>query len=123
MSDRPGDSTATFLPKSESIGILQSSKIKLHVELPRIPSLSSFFPKDKPSVGFGTRKALIPLCFRLLSVVANTTVASDSNPFVIQALVPFKIKPSLCSTPVVLAAPASLPFPTKAQKNCMKINC
>ena len=25
-----------------------------------IPSLSSFFPRDNPGVGFGTRKALIP---------------------------------------------------------------
>lgn len=38
-----------------------------------MPSLSSFFPSDKPGVPLGTIKALIPLCFLALSVVANTT--------------------------------------------------
>lgn len=62
-------------------------------------------------MGFGTRKALMPLCFLLLSVVAKTTQASDSYPLVIHALVPlsFQLLPELIA--VVEAAPASLPFP------------
>jgi len=38
----PGD------PSKLSFGIAQSSKIKLQVEDPRIPNLSSFLPSDKP---------------------------------------------------------------------------
>ena len=60
-------------PNKFSFGILQSSKITLLVAEALIPSLSSFFPRLSPSVGFGTMKALIPLCFLDLSVVANTT--------------------------------------------------
>lgn len=58
--------------------MIQSSKIRLHVELALMPSLSSFFPNDKPSLGFFTINALIPLCFNDLSVVAKTTVAFAS---------------------------------------------
>ena len=47
-------------PNKLSFGILQSSKIKLHVEEAFIPNLSSFFPKLSPGVGIGTKKALIP---------------------------------------------------------------
>ena len=60
-------------PNKFSFGILQSSKITLLVAEALIPSLSSFFPRLSPSVGLGTMKALIPLCFLDLSVVANTT--------------------------------------------------
>jgi len=35
-------------PNILSFGISQSSKIKLQVDEARIPSLSSFFPSDKP---------------------------------------------------------------------------
>lgn len=94
-----------------SCGILQSSNIKLQVDDPRIPNLSSFFPKERPAVGLGTTKAEIPLCFRDLSVVAKTTVASDSYPLVIHALVPFNFQPFGVATAVVEAAPASLPLP------------
>ena len=37
------------LPNKLSLGISQSSKIKLQVEDPRIPNLSSFFPSDRPT--------------------------------------------------------------------------
>jgi hypothetical protein len=67
-----------FLPRRFSLGIRQSSNIRLHVELALIPNLSSFFPNDKPSVGFFTINALIPLCLSDLSVVAKTTTASAS---------------------------------------------
>ena len=83
------------------------------MEEPRIPNLSSFLPKESPCVGLGTTKAEIPLCLSDLSVVAKTTVASDSYPFVIQALVPFNFHPPDDFTAVVDAAPASLPFPNK----------
>ena len=66
------------LPSRFSAGISQSSKIKLQVDDPRIPNLSSFLPSERPSTGLGTMKAEIPLCFKDLSVVANTTDASDS---------------------------------------------
>ena len=56
----------------------QFSKISKQVEEALIPNLSSFFPRLSPSVGLGTMNALIPLCFFDLSVVANTTAASDS---------------------------------------------
>jgi hypothetical protein len=54
-----------------------------------------------------TINALIPLCFKALSVVANITAACDSYAFVIHDLVPFKIHESLTSFEVVDAAPAS----------------
>lgn len=66
------------LPSIFSLGIEQSSKMRLHVEEPRMPSLSSFLPNESPGVGLGTTKAEIPLCLSDLSVVAKTTVASDS---------------------------------------------
>ena len=72
-------------PNKFSFGILQSSKITLLVAEALIPSLSSFFPRLSPSVGFGTMKALIPLCFLDLSVVANTTTPDAWYEFVIQA--------------------------------------
>ena len=98
-------------PSKFSFGIRQLSKIKFAVELPRIPSLSSFLPRLKPGVPFSTMNALIPLCFKLLSVVAKTTAQSASCAFVIQHFSPFNIQASPSSRAVVLAAPASLPFP------------
>lgn len=65
-------------PSKFSFGIIQSSNIRLHVELPLIPNLSSLLPNDKPSVGFLTINALMPLCLSDLSAVAKTTPASDS---------------------------------------------
>ena len=54
----------------------------LEVEDARIPSLSSFFPKDNPGASLGTMNALMPLCFLLLSVVAKTTKQSaERNAF------------------------------------------
>lgn len=47
-------------PSRLSLGIRQSSNIRLAVEEARIPSLSSFFPSDSPAVGMGTRNALMP---------------------------------------------------------------
>jgi hypothetical protein len=41
-----------------------------------MPNLSSFLPNDSPGVPLGTMKALMPLCFLDLSVVANTTKPS-----------------------------------------------
>lgn len=52
-----------------------------------------------------------PLCFKLLSVVANTTPYFASHELVIHALLPFSTKWSSFSTATVDAAPASLPFP------------
>lgn len=98
-------------PRIFSFGISQSSNIREQVEDPLIPNLSSFFPNSNPFIGFGTRKAEIPLCFKLLSVVAKTTDAVLSYPFVIQHLVPFKIHLSPPSLAVVDAAPASDPLP------------
>lgn len=94
-----------------SLGISQSSKIKEQVDDPLIPNLSSFFPSSKPLIGFGNTKADIPLCFKLLSVVAKTIAALLSYPFVIQHLVPFRIHLSPPSLAVVEAAPASEPLP------------
>lgn len=89
----------------------QSSKIRLQVDEPRMPSLSSFFPSERPAVGLGTMNAEIPLCFSDLSVVAKTTVASLSYPLVIHDFVPFNFQPPAEVTAVVDAAPASLPLP------------
>lgn len=47
-------------PSRFSLGIRQSSNIRLAVEEARMPSLSSFFPRDSPAVGIGTRNALMP---------------------------------------------------------------
>jgi hypothetical protein len=47
-------------PSRFSLGIRQSSKMRLAVEEARMPSLSSFLPSVSPGVGMGTRKALIP---------------------------------------------------------------
>lgn len=123
----------------------QSSMMTLEVEDARIPNLSSFLPKDNPGASLGTIKALIPLCFLLLSVVAKTTkqpaeksqslkkvvlfvqfypicpiLSHLSSPWcalVIQALVPFTIQLSPSSLATVEAAPASLPFPGSVKQN------
>lgn len=47
-------------PSKLALGIRQSSNIRLAVEEARMPSLSSFFPRDSPAVGIGTRNALMP---------------------------------------------------------------
>lgn len=47
-------------PSKFASGIRQSSRIRFAVDDARIPSLSSFFPSDRPGWGIGTRKALIP---------------------------------------------------------------
>ena len=49
--------------------------ITLEVDEALIPNLSSFLPNDNPGASLGTMKALIPLCFLALSVVAKTTKA------------------------------------------------
>ena len=53
----------------------------------------------------------VPLCFKFLSVLANTIAALASWALVTQALLPFTIYSSPFSTAVVLVAPASLPLP------------
>mmetsp|Transcript_1151 Transcript_1151/g.3226 ORF Transcript_1151/g.3226 Transcript_1151/m.3226 type:complete len:239 (+) Transcript_1151:88-804(+) len=98
-------------PSIAALGTAQSSKMRFAVDDPRIPSLSSGAPTEKPGASRSTRNAEMPLCFRDLSVVAKTTAASASRALVIQALVPFKTKWSPLSTAVVDAAPASEPFP------------
>lgn len=62
-------------PRIFSLGIAQSSNMSEQVEDPLIPSLSSFLPNSNPFIGLGTINADMPLCFRLLSVVAKTTDA------------------------------------------------
>lgn len=47
-------------PSRLSLGMRQSSKMRLAVDEARMPSLSSFFPSVSPGVGMGTRKALMP---------------------------------------------------------------
>ncbi len=120
--DVPNDIIAILKPNPSSPRILsgstgQSSKFNVHVDEPLIPSLSSFFPKDKPVHkrkpiafdylyrlearvisekylpwhGLSIINALMPLCFLALSVVAKTMPASDSYPFVIQHLLPFNM--------------------------------
>ena len=98
-------------PRRLILGTLQSSNMSEHVEEPRIPSLSSFFPISRPWIGFGTMMADMPLCFRFLSVVARTMAASLSKPLVIHDLVPFRIQSEPSDLAVVEAAPASEPFP------------
>ncbi|KAH1002025.1 hypothetical protein HUJ05_008647 [Dendroctonus ponderosae] len=111
-------------PKRFSLGILQLSNISAQVEEPLIPNLSSFLPSSNPSTGLGMMIAEIPLCFRLLSVVANTTPASLSNAFVIHDFVPFRRKLSPSDLAVVEAAPASDPLPgseNRAAKEAMPL--
>ena len=62
-------------PSKFSFGMAASSKMMLLVEEARMPSFSSFLPRETPGVFMGTTKALMPLCFLLLSVVAKTMVA------------------------------------------------
>lgn len=47
-------------PRRLFLGMRQSSKMRLAVDEPRMPSLSSFFPSVSPGVGMGTRKAPMP---------------------------------------------------------------
>lgn len=47
-------------PSRLSLGMRQSSKMRLAVDEARMPSLSSFFPSVSPGVGMGTKKALMP---------------------------------------------------------------
>lgn len=62
-------------PRRFSRGIRQSSKIKFAVDEALIPSLSSFFPSERPGDGISTKKALIP-CRRktLISVDIHTNM-------------------------------------------------
>lgn len=53
---KPDPRGPSMLPR----GILQSSRMRLAVEVALMPSLSSFFPRDRPGWGMGTRNALIP---------------------------------------------------------------
>lgn len=105
LNPKPGS------PKIFSFGILQSSNMSKQVEDPLIPNLSSFFPSSNPFAGFGTINADMPLCLRLLSVVAITIPASLSYPLVIQDFVPFKTYSLPSNLAVVEAAPASDPLP------------
>ena len=71
-----------------------------------------FLAKGRPpGVSMGTMKALMPLCFMDLSVVAKATIPLAWWALVIQALVPFRTHLSPASLAVVEAAPASLPLP------------
>mmetsp|Transcript_76534 Transcript_76534/g.150003 ORF Transcript_76534/g.150003 Transcript_76534/m.150003 type:complete len:216 (+) Transcript_76534:639-1286(+) len=103
-----------LLPISASAGSTTFSKMRLAVEVPLMPSLSSLAPKLNPTVSVGTMNALMaldPFCFR--SVVANTTAQSASCALVIHALVPLSVHSfdtSSCVA-VVTAAPASEPLP------------
>lgn len=47
-------------PSMYPSGNLQSSRIILAVDEALMPNLSSFFPRESPGCGMGTRKALIP---------------------------------------------------------------
>ena len=47
-------------PRRFSLGITQSSNIKLHVDDAFIPSLFSLAPNDSPSIGLGNIKQLMP---------------------------------------------------------------
>lgn len=47
-------------PSRFSLGMRQSSKMRLAVEEALMPSLSSFLPSERPGHGMGTRKALMP---------------------------------------------------------------
>ena len=47
-------------PNKFSLGIRQSSNMRLHVDEARIPNLLSFAPRERPAVGIGTMNALIP---------------------------------------------------------------
>lgn len=85
-----------------------------HSALNRVPRASSersscTTPWPPPSLPACPKEHT--LCFRDLSVVANTTVAEASQALVIQALVPFRTHSSPSSRATVEAAPASLPFP------------
>mmetsp|Transcript_40407 Transcript_40407/g.79070 ORF Transcript_40407/g.79070 Transcript_40407/m.79070 type:complete len:217 (+) Transcript_40407:205-855(+) len=99
-------------PRSWSAETFTSSMMRFAVDDARMPILSSFAPRENPGASVDTTNAEMPLCFFDLSVVANTTAAAASCAFVIQALVPLRIyPPSPSGFAVVLAAPASLPFP------------
>ena len=47
-------------PSMLSSGTLQSSRMRLAVDEALMPNLSSFFPRESPGWGMGTRKALMP---------------------------------------------------------------
>mmetsp|Transcript_16049 Transcript_16049/g.53941 ORF Transcript_16049/g.53941 Transcript_16049/m.53941 type:complete len:234 (+) Transcript_16049:458-1159(+) len=99
------------LPSMAEPGTRTLSMIRLAVEDPRMPSLSSLAPRLNPGASVGTRKALMPLCFLALSVVANTMAAEASCALVIHALVPLSTKSEPSAVAVVDAAPASEPLP------------
>lgn len=74
-----------------------------------MPNFSKLLDRDSPWVGIGTRKAVMPLCFSLLSTVAKTTAALPTEPLVTQDLVPFKTKLSPSSRAVIVKPTTSLP--------------
>lgn len=51
----------TTCPSKFAFGILQPSMMRFAVDEARMPSLSSFFPRDMPGLSNGTMNALIPL--------------------------------------------------------------
>jgi hypothetical protein len=58
-----------ILPSKFSFGMRQSSNIRLHVDDAFIPSLSSFLPRLKPCVGFGTKNALMPFLLKTVKAI------------------------------------------------------
>lgn len=78
--------------------------------------VTSFTPTPFPN-----RLVEHTLCFRALSVVANTTAAEASQALVIQALVPFRTHSSPSRRATVVAAPASLPFPAQGSTKTIQV--
>uniref|UniRef100_A0AAG5DS22 Uncharacterized protein n=1 Tax=Anopheles atroparvus TaxID=41427 RepID=A0AAG5DS22_ANOAO len=110
------------VPSTLASGTCTFSRLRSHVEVPRMPSLSSGGPRISPfklPSSKSTRNAVIPLYLSDGSTVAKTTAATASTPEVTHALVPFSIQ--LPFAPffalVVMAAtsePASISLSAKA---------
>ena len=71
-----------------SLGTFTSVNISEQVSEPRMPSLFSFGPLDKPGMSFSTISTLMPRCFSSGLVWAMTRYTEAVVPLVIQFLVP-----------------------------------
>ena len=75
-----------------------------------MPSFSSGLPRVTPFASAGTRNAVMPLCARERSVIANSRTASACGPFVMKFFAPLMTYSSPRVTAVVRISPASEPL-------------
>ena len=77
-------------PRTSAAGTRTSVSRSGHVELARMPSLSSFFPISRPAAPRGTTNAVMPRWPADGSALAKTTKTPASAEFEIHIFSPFR---------------------------------